>query len=462
MDFDDDLLIDLLQTLDAPQARFAELERYYSGTQSLAFLSPESRLALGNRLDRIATNLPRLAVASLAERLRVNGFTGDPGIWQLFLKSDLDQLSGVAHREALLLGASYVVCWTDKRGNPSASIESAKQVAVLADPGTREITSAVKRWRTRTTTEGLLYEPDRITRLRADTPGAATTGFYVIDQFDNPLGVVPVVQLRNAERIPVGMVSYPDRLLEYGLSEIQDLCPLVDGINKLLSDLMVAAEYTAQPRRWATGVEMVEVPKLDADGNAVLDDDNQPVTVAVNPFPEGKRMMIAEPDGAKFGQLAGADLSGYRAAVDILLSQVMAVSALPAHFVGITTSNPASADALRAAEASLTARAEARQQVFGRAWEQVGRLMVAIQNGVDPSEVDCKIKWASADTRSIAQESDAVVKLYQAGLLPQSIALAKLGYDQDSIAKMVAEKAGHGIDEYNFDAYYSGGLAANG
>src|ERR1700716_3990530 len=122
---DDDLLIDLLQTLDAPQARFSELERYYSGTQSLAFLSPESRLALGNRLDRIATNLPRLAVASLAERLRVNGFTGDPGIWPLYLKSDLDQLSGVAHREALLLGASYVVCWTDKRGNPSASIESA-------------------------------------------------------------------------------------------------------------------------------------------------------------------------------------------------------------------------------------------------------------------------------------------------------------------------------------------------
>ena len=37
-----------------------------------------------------------------------------------------------------------------------------------------------------------------------------------------------------------------------------------------------------------------------------------------------------------------------------------------AHYVGVFTDNPASADALRAAEASLTARAEARQATFGR------------------------------------------------------------------------------------------------
>ena len=33
-------------------------------------------------------------------------------------------------------------------------------------------------------------------------------------------------------------------------------------------------------------------------------------------------------------------------------------------------------DALRAAEASLTARAQARQQSFGRAWEDVARLVL--------------------------------------------------------------------------------------
>ena len=36
----DELLQTLLQKLDEPVARYAELERYYTGTQPLAFLSP--------------------------------------------------------------------------------------------------------------------------------------------------------------------------------------------------------------------------------------------------------------------------------------------------------------------------------------------------------------------------------------------------------------------------------------
>ena len=36
----DELLQTLLQRLDEPAARYAELDRYYTGTQPLAFLSP--------------------------------------------------------------------------------------------------------------------------------------------------------------------------------------------------------------------------------------------------------------------------------------------------------------------------------------------------------------------------------------------------------------------------------------
>ena len=58
------------------------------------------------------------------------------------------------------------------------------------------------------------------------------------------------------------------------------------------------------------------------------------------------------------------------------------------------------ADALRAAEASLTARAEARQATFGRAWEQVARLMIAVRDGRDPNLIDdIRVLWADAATR---------------------------------------------------------------
>ena len=229
---------------------------------------------------------------------------------------------------------------------------------------------------------------------------------------------------------------------DYGCSEIDDLKPLVDALNKSLADTMVTSEYVGRPRRWATGIELTETPVVDDDGNPVLDGDDQPVMIESNPIPEGHRAMISENDQAKFGQLQAADLAGYEASVRVILGQIMAVSTLQSHYVGVFTDNPASADALRAAEASLTARAEARQATLGSAWEQVARLMIAVRDGRDPNMIDdIRVQWADAATRSVAQEAEAVVKLYTAGLLPASYALSELGYSDDEIAKVNAARS---------------------
>ncbi len=378
----------------------------------------------------MASNIPRLSVTALAERLQITGFSDD-ALWAEWLRNDMDLFSNVAHREALLFGDSYVIVWADSIGRPHVSVESAKQVACLFDPGTREITAAVKRWETETTTEAILYLPDQIVRYRANHTGA-TLGFEVVTEIPNPLGVVPVVNLRNSDRI----------LDDYGASELDDLMPLVDGLNKSLADMMVTSEFVGRPRRWATGIELEEKPVIDSDGNPVLDDDGQPVTQAVNPIPENNRAMIAEAAEAKFGQLAAADLAGYEASVRVFLGQIMAVSTLPAHYVGVFSDNPASADALRASEASLTARAEARQEIFGRAWEKVAKLMTAVLDQVDPSAVDdVVVFWSEAGTRSMAQEADAAVKLYEVGLLPRAFTLRKLGYSDKEILEIETEIA---------------------
>lgn len=413
------LLTALLQKLDEKLSTYNELDAYYAGTQPLAFLTPEAKDALDSRFGRMASNIPRLAVTALAERLRVTGFTGAE-VWPDWIANDLDQTSGIAHREALALGKSYVIVWAaGKDGKPKVTVESARQMAVVTDPGTRRIVAAVKRWETPTSTEAVVYEADTIKRYRANNPGATTAGFDLIETIPNPLGVVPVVEFTNA-----------DRLLDDGTSEITDLMPLVDGLNKSLADMLVTSEYCARPRRWATGIELEE----DVDGNAV------------NPIPEGDRAMISEAPDAKFGQLPSADMAAYSDSVNVLLGQIMAVSALPSHYIGITTSNPASADALRAAEASLTARAEGRQATFGRSWEQVARLIVAVSSGVDPNTVTVRVVWADAATRSVAQEADAVVKLFAAGLLPASFALKRLGYDADQIDEIRSARRAEALD----------------
>lgn len=433
-----DLLTTLLTKLDEPTARYATLDSYYAGTQPLAFLSPEAKAALGTRFGVMSSNLPRLAVTALAERLRLTRFLVDgapnPALWADWLGNDLDQLAGVAHREALLLGDAYVIVWGNGAG-PTVSIESARQVAVIRDPGTRQIVAAVKRWETDTTTEAVLYEGDKITRLRAATTGATTSGFKVIETLPNPFGIPPVVALTNS-----------DRLLGVGSSEVDDLIPLVDGLNKSLSDMLVSSEYAGRPRRWASGIELVEEPVLD-DATGLPTGE----TKFVNPFPEGTRMMISETPESKFGALPAADLAGYESSVRVLLGQIAAVSALPAHYLGVLGDQPPSADSLRAAEASLTARAEARQATFGRAWEQVGRLMVAARTGADPRAVDVSAVWADAATRSVAQEADAVVKLYAAGLLPASTALGRLGYSDDEITGIRTARRTEALDSVGTD-----------
>lgn len=434
-----DLLSDLLHELDSVQGSHAYLTRYATGTQPLAFISPESRKALGNRLTRMVVNIPALAVSSLVERLRVSGFSA-PRAWELFVSSDLDQLAAEAMTDALTYGCGYVLVWA-KDGRPVATVERADQCAVLRDPADRSVLAGVKRFEDKVSTHAYLYLPDEVQHWRAPRTGAAVSGFVLVDTVPHPFGVVPLVPIDN------------------GHSELTDLVPLADALSKLLLDMMTASEAAGKPRRWISGLELTERPRLDGDGNPVLDDDDNPIIDVVSPIDDLNTIqtMVSESAETKFGQLNSSDMSGWESSVRVIVSQIMAVSALPSHYLGILTSQPTSADALRASEASLTARAEARQLRFGRAWEQVGKLLLAADTGADPADIPVRVQWSPADTRSEAQVSDSVVKLVQAGILPTSWALKRLGYSDDDIALIRAAKRAEILDQQGIGVDLAGG-----
>jgi hypothetical protein len=282
--------------------------------------------------------------------------------------------------------------------------------------------AAVKRWTDEKegVTNAYLYLPDKIIQKRADSIGATISGFKTVKEMPNPMGVVPCVRFRNGHRL-VG---------EWGWSEISNITSLTDALVKLTVDMLVASEYGARPRRWATGLELVEEPVLDEEGNDTGEIE------ATNPIAETDRMMVNEAAEGKFGQLPGADLGGYNNAIRVIIQQISAITGLPPHMLGQQGDNPTSADSIRASEAALTAKAEAKQAAFGRSWESVARLMVAARDGVDPASVQVRVQWANPATRSEAQEADATVKLVTAGVLPWSYALKKLGYTDDQITEI--------------------------
>jgi hypothetical protein len=417
-----DEIIALLQALDAPQYRYGLLDNYFQGVSPLSFLSREAKVAL-RHFDQISSNLCRTAVVSLQERLRLSGVTGADA-WGLFEYSDLDQLAAQVHRDALLYGVGFVLCWTDASGRPRATVESPKQVAVIRDPVTREIVSAVKRVRTAKTTEVWVYFPDRVEHWSVNTPSAGNAGFELRETIPHSLGVVPVVAIGHEDEQSV----------------IADLLTIQDGLNKLMLDMLVASEFAGRPRRFATGIELVEKPVIDEEtGQPVTNPDTgEVVTEAINPFPEENRMMVSEDAQSRFGALPAVDLKTFESGVRVLISQAMMVSGLPAHYVGLLQDSVTSADALRAAEAALVSRAEARQRAYGVGWERVAKILVAIRDGVHPDDVTARVVWSPADTRSQAQESDAAVKLYQAGILSRTGVLKRLGLTADEIAEELA------------------------
>ncbi|WP_425308421.1 phage portal protein [Ammonicoccus fulvus] len=402
---------DLIQLVGANAAQHTRLVAAYEGRSPLSYLSPEARAALGNRLQAINVNVPRLTVDVLGERLRVIGFD-QPGIWEDWTFNHMQTMSATAHTEAMLLGECYAVVWAHPDGRPKISIESCTLMAADIDPVSHAVRGAVKRWEDRNGTHAVHYGPESITRYHSAATGAYG-GFRAVEVLPNPLGVPPVVRLVNG-----------DRLTSVGISEMTDVLSLTDLLVKLTTDLATASEYAARPRRWASGVELVE----DAEGNVI------------NPFPESARMMLAEDVETRFGSLPGSDLGGYENAITVVLKLISAVSGLPERLLGVGSDNPTSADSIRASEASLTAKAEARQRQFGRAWSEVAALVHAVRTGADPLSLDIRPVWADAATRSEAQEADAVVKLYASGLLPQSYALRKLGYSTDEIAEIQAAR----------------------
>lgn len=432
-----DTLAVLAAKLEECTSRLSTLDAYWTGTQPAAFLSPDAADALGDRLRVLAVNYPRLAVTSLGERLSVTGFRvagpdspADPDLWRIWRANGMGEASAQAHVDALALGRSFVIVWAGTSPEvPRITVESPRQVTVLRDPASRTVTAALKLWNDASSPAGvpgtahaIVYEPDKITRYASDAPGATVTGWRTDGKVvDNPLGVVPVVPIVNR-----------GRLLDLdGVSEMSVVLDLADALNKLMSDAMVTSEYFARPRRWVTGMEIVE----DEDGNPV------------NPFSdEMGRVWQSEDPATKFGQFDPARLDTYSTMVATITQQIGALTGLPPHYLGLNGDQPAAADAIRSAEASLTARAYQRQRTFGQGWDSVAALTVAVRDGVDPASVDAETIWANPETRTPAQSADAAAKLVSIGMPLTSVLADPLGYTPEQIEQVRKDRRTESVD----------------
>lgn len=421
-------------------------ERLYLGTQPLNFLDPEVERVTDGRVKPLNINLARLAVETLAQRLKVTGFRSSIGevvdrqLLGLWHRNSMAEQSEMAQRDCLIYGRAYFMVWADALGQPVITAESPLQVAVTRDPLTRRVIAGLKRWldedgyaHALVITEDTIAEYVSRTTNKYDviaqaykiseTWEAQMLGDQLnkIREESNPLGVVPIVPLVNRRRL-----GYLD-----GESDLSDLHGPLEAIGKLSSDMMVASEAAAMPRRWATGLAPAGV---SAEQLKAIEDN---VREKWEKAHASKFLITSSPD-ARLGAFPTADLSTYRTALELQVGLVASLAGLPPYYVNSNSLNPASADAIRSSEARLTAKAIQRQQWWSGPYEDLMRLAVMVRDGQpDASLDDLETLWMDPEPNTLAQTADAEAKLIEAGITDRRAALESLGFSPLDIERLL-------------------------
>ena len=375
---------------DDRRGGYETARRYDSGDHPMMFATEKFKSTFGQALATVADNLCPAVIDSVADRLKITGV--DPGVaadgselgsaelatqaWGIWQRNRMDVRAPETHREALLAGDAYVLVWPNETNEAVMWPLEAGDVAVAYDPNRPGVLRRAARvWRD----DDLelihvdVYFPDRVERFVTNKPRQAFTsslrptmfvpydrgGFETAGVEPNPLGVVPIVHFSN------------QRFHGYGVSELANVTPLQDALNKTVCDLLVSNEFAAFRQRWATGYDLdsetTDTPAGNVSGYGV------------------NRMLTSSDADTKFGNFDASEAQGFIETMENFRSEIARVSGTPLHYLFITRGDFPSGEAMKSAEARFTIKVEKRQAAFGNKWE-------------DALAIACRIEGAAADT----------------------------------------------------------------
>ncbi len=424
-------LLRLERKLEERNLKIKLYEEYDQGDHRLAFAMSKYRAAFGKLFEAFASNWCKLTVDVAVERLRIDGFRfgrdrqGDRDAWAIWQANGLDAESMLAHTEAVKCCEAAILVQPGGGDIPSITIEHPTQVIVANGQGSRRVrAAALKKWLDDDgKTYATVYLPNGIYKFERGTtvesPLILPPTVDVINRgwrersgvaFEerNRTGVVPVIPLRND--------PHP---LKGGRSDLDDVIPLQDAINKTITDALLSSEFHGYPQRWATGIEVPDDP-----------DTGKPRTDLFLAS-SGSIWTVSDPE-AKFGQFELGDLSQYSNLSDLLVRHLSAQTRTPPHYLVGEIVN-ASGDALKAAETGLRFKTERKQMFFADPWEEAMRLAFLMVNDSQRAKAtSAEVIWGEAESRSWGEMVDAAVKLRSINV-PYEAIWEFLGFTQTQI-----------------------------
>ena len=240
---DNDLKL-AVATLQAKGLILTPLFDYYVGNQPLKYAADRLRDVFQNAQTRFTENWCAVVVDAVCDRLEINQWAVDADdalserLNTLWRATGLALDEEAADRAVAITGEAYVLAWPGDDGI-EAFYHDPRVCHVWYEPDNpRRKRLAAKWWRDDAGVWWLnLYYPDLIQHWQGGTADIVqAASFTLASEERNPYGAVPVFHL------------YRDRHLLHG--ELTNVLPPQDAINKLLADMMIAAEYGAFRQRW--------------------------------------------------------------------------------------------------------------------------------------------------------------------------------------------------------------------
>jgi hypothetical protein len=357
---------------------------------------------------------------------------------ELWAYNRMDAKQREVHEESAKKGDAYVIVWSDPLDDRARiHPNDAELVDVEYDPEAPDrMLWAVKRWvaddRVRATIyygermpgpDGLPYvgpagEPTRIEKYVSVRPAGQVKSKTAPDEWepyqptelaeviDPDLGVPRTGEVPTEPwplpnpygRVPVFHFPNKGKTGGYGVSELKQLAPLQDALNKEFQSLLLTSEQYGAPWRYIAGMR----PEVD-------EETGRPKPIDFKPWLDNILAIWGE--GVAVGQFAAAELAQHVGVINDLRAEIGRLSQTPPHMLFLITGEIPSGEALKVVESPFTAKVEDRQVFWGNTWEDV--LAFAVKVDAD-LEVRYSVEWEDTQPRSmleIAQTGEAWLRL---------------------------------------------------
>lgn len=421
--------------LYAKQQPYTKLINYYEGDQPLTYMASSRLEKIFEGLDGyFSQNWCAVVIDAVKDRINLRKIDvqgAGEATWQaIWERSQLDLESDEVHEKELIIGEAFIVCQRNDAGEMEAYFNDPRMCVIFYDPQFPRRKTFAAKWfvdegeRMRIT----LYYSDRyeyyISKGLAKN-ATKSSAFVPLEQSGGSNSVahdlkdVPVFHFRKSKAVR---------------SDLKNVIPIQNATNKLLTDMMVAAEFGAFKQRYVISSAEIQ-GKLKNSPDEIWD------------LPAGDG--IGQQTQA--GQFDATPLSNYLEGIEKQTVAISSITRTPKHYFFQIGSN-ISGEALIAMEGPINKKAQDRIDRYVPTWKEVA-IFLLVNSGVQVKSSDVTPRFDRPETIQPYTQAQTRQMNTTAGI-PLKTILREEGKSDEEIKTILAEQADQKTRDANLAQAY--------